>query len=130
MTNDQILKTDLMGRVHRPRAQREAIVDEFERSGVPARPFAEMHGIKYQTLANWIQKRKAKREKGLSVGIASQVSPTGFFEAVVGSSANHNNQGLKIELPGGAVVKMTDISQASLVCELLRTLNKVEQKLC
>ena len=38
MTNttvpDEVLKTDVLGRVHTPRARREALLEEFERSGV------------------------------------------------------------------------------------------------
>lgn len=35
-----ILKRDALGRVTLPRERREALVDEFERSGVPATKFA------------------------------------------------------------------------------------------
>ena len=38
---DRILKVDAAGRVWTPREQREAVLDEFERSGVPAAKFAQ-----------------------------------------------------------------------------------------
>ena len=38
---EQILKVDTAGRVWTPREQREAVLDEFERSGMPASKFAE-----------------------------------------------------------------------------------------
>ena len=52
---EQVLKTDEAGRVWTPRGQLEAILDEFERSGISAAKFAAMVGVKYPTLANWIQ---------------------------------------------------------------------------
>jgi hypothetical protein len=37
---DRILKVDVVGRVWTPGEQREAVLDEFERSGLPASKFA------------------------------------------------------------------------------------------
>ena len=56
-----ILKVDVLGRVHTPTEQREAILDGFERSGMPATRFAKKHGINYQTFASWVQKRRRLR---------------------------------------------------------------------
>jgi hypothetical protein len=41
-----ILKRDALGRVTHTRGQREALLDEFERSGMKGRPFARMPGKK------------------------------------------------------------------------------------
>jgi sugar phosphate isomerase/epimerase len=46
---DQVLKQDAAGRVWTPRARREAVLDEFERSGLPAIKFAAHIGVKYPT---------------------------------------------------------------------------------
>jgi transposase len=54
---DRILKVDVVGRVWRPGEQREAVLDEFERSGLPASKFAAHIGVKYPTFASWVQKR-------------------------------------------------------------------------
>ena len=48
---DQILKVDVAGRVWTPRARREEVLDEFERSGMAAVKFAAFIGMKYPTLA-------------------------------------------------------------------------------
>jgi len=58
---EKILKVDVLGRVRTSREEREAILDEFERSGLPGTRFAKRHGINYQTFATWIQKRKRTR---------------------------------------------------------------------
>ncbi len=46
-----ILKRDAMGRVTITREQREALLDEFERSGLKGMPFARMVGVAYPTFA-------------------------------------------------------------------------------
>jgi hypothetical protein len=56
-----ILKQDALGRVNHTAEQREALLDEFERSGLKGLPFARMAGINYQTFASWIQKRRRAR---------------------------------------------------------------------
>ena len=53
-----ILKRDVLGRVGYPRGQREALLDEFERSGLKGAAFARTVGISYPTFASWIQKRR------------------------------------------------------------------------
>ena len=58
----EIFKQDTKGRVRVPKARREAVLDEYERSGSSAAQFANYVGIKYSTLANWIQKRR-KQER-------------------------------------------------------------------
>jgi hypothetical protein len=55
------LKRDVLGRVTLPASQREALLDEFERSGMKGLPFAQLVGIHYQTFASWIQKRRRAR---------------------------------------------------------------------
>ena len=51
-----------------PRAKREAILDEFDRSGMSGAEFAQYLGIKYQTFATWVQKRRTQKGGGLVVG--------------------------------------------------------------
>ncbi len=50
-----ILKTDSLGRVRTPVARKEALLAEYERSGLPASKFARMAGVNYQTFATWVQ---------------------------------------------------------------------------
>ena len=56
-----ILKTDGRGRVRTPLAQREGLLDAFERSGLSGMKFAALHGVKYPSFANWVQQRKRRR---------------------------------------------------------------------
>ena len=53
-----ILRRDGLGRVKTPRDRREALLDEFEKSGLQGAEFAQMAGIKYQTFASWVQSRR------------------------------------------------------------------------
>ena len=79
----KFLRRDALGRVRTPRAKREEILDEFERSGMSGAQFAELAGIKYPTLANWVQRRR--RERGKS-GRQPRTKPSRsvrFLEAVV-----------------------------------------------
>ena len=68
MTNttlpDEVLKSDAMGRVRTPRVRREALLVEFEKSGVSARKFAALVGVNYQTFASWVQARRKARGRG------------------------------------------------------------------
>jgi lambda repressor-like predicted transcriptional regulator len=47
---------DTKGRVRASKEQRRVILAEFERSGVSAARFAKQTGLKYSTLAGWLQR--------------------------------------------------------------------------
>lgn len=53
-----MLVQDALGRVRMPREKREQILNEYERSGMSGVAFAAMVGVKYPTLATWVQQRK------------------------------------------------------------------------
>ena len=54
----EIFKTDTAGRVRVSRARREALLDEFERSGASGAQFAAYVGVKYSTFAYWVSQRR------------------------------------------------------------------------
>ncbi len=56
-----ILKCDGLGRVRMPVDRREALLDEFEKSGLSGAAFCRMTGVQYGTFANWVQARRKKR---------------------------------------------------------------------
>lgn len=58
---EEVLKTDVLGRVRVSPERREEILDAFEASGMSGQAFALHHGIKVQTFASWIQKRRRMR---------------------------------------------------------------------
>src|SRR5271170_4392738 len=91
-TDEVILKQDVLGRVKTPKARREQLLDEFERSGLPGQKFAELAGIKYQTFATWAQKRR--RECGdYAAGKVKAAKPSvQWLEAVVASAQNSDRK--------------------------------------
>jgi len=54
----QIIKVDVKGRTLVSRQRREALLAEFEKSGMSGAAFAKWAGIKYQTFALWVRKRR------------------------------------------------------------------------
>ena len=58
MEVDQIVKVDRIGRIKTPRERREALLAEFDRSGMSGQQFAKWAGIKYGTFITWVQKRR------------------------------------------------------------------------
>jgi transposase-like protein len=67
-TTGAILVQDTLGRVRTPREKREQILDEYERSGMSGAAFAALAGVKYPTLASWIQQR---RRNGAAASLAT-----------------------------------------------------------
>lgn len=133
------LKRDVLGRVFVPKAQREALLDEFERSGLKGKPFAKLVGVNYQTFASWIQSRR--RARGDYARLAATKSadteptvmrkpvPLRLMEAVVAplcsalpSEAVADLAVLELMLPGGAKVQVSNSSQIALVVKLLHSL--------
>jgi hypothetical protein len=121
-----VLKTDVLGRVKTPAARRESLLDEFERSGLCGQKFAALVGIKYQTFATWIQKRRRQRGAYPAVKVPVKTpKQLRWLEAVVEQAQNadgKNPLGLVLELPGGAKVQINDAKQAALAAVLLRAL--------
>ena len=126
---ENLMPSDARGRVLVPKERREALLDEFERSGLSGVKFAQMAGIKYPTFAYWVSKRREARrasaaasESGSGGGAQRSV---GFVEAVLDRTAPgvmFGAAGLAIELPGGARVQVQSPLQLQMAAELLRLL--------
>lgn len=119
MASMKLLKMDAVGRVRTPRAKREEILDQFEGSGVSGVEFAELAGIKYPTLASWVQRRR--RERG---GRGRRAKPSGevrFVEAMV-ERPDAGPDPLEVELPGGARLRIAGPEQVPLAVQLIRGL--------
>jgi hypothetical protein len=126
----EVLKQDAGGRVRVTRERREALLDEFERSGVSGAQFARLAGIKYSTFAAWVAKRRRKRAQAgdgdqgtgqgvLQVGVArSRGGALRWCEAVV-EGAGGTGAGLRVELPGGSGLVIASPGQLPLVAELV-----------
>lgn len=125
---EQILKTDTLGRVQTPRERREVVLDEFEKSGMSGTKFAELIGVKYQTFASWRQQRRQRGARAAQADNAPATdSPLRWVEALFegpAACAGRSAAALQVHLPGGAHVEIADRAQAALAAELLRALAK------
>ena len=113
-----MVRTDARGRMRTSAARREELLGEFQRSGLSATKFAALAGIKYQTFANWWQKR---RKEGLSSVPSKPADAVRWLEAVV-QDAQGGASVLIIRLPGGAQAEVADLKQVPLAAALLRAL--------
>jgi hypothetical protein len=109
-----ILKRDVLGRVTISKERREALLDEFERSGLKGLPFARLVGVNYQSFASWIQKRR--RERGdytkmtaagprhlaLLVAAVATCKPLRLLEAVAAPTSTPSGSAL-LASPGSGV---------------------------
>ncbi len=116
---ERILKVDAAGRVWTPREQREAVLDEFERSGLPAAKFAAHLGVKYSTFTSWVQKRRKRRGYGAAPGCQEPVALQ-WVEATVEEAKAGAARTLTVHLPGGARLEVGDAAQVVLAAQLLR----------
>ena len=105
---------DATGRVRVSKDQRRVILAEFERSGVSAAQFAKLTGLKYSTLAGWLQRYRR-------TPLRRHARQVRLLEAVVGQESEDKSL-LILELVGGAKVQISDPKQAALAAALLRAL--------
>jgi len=109
---------DTRGRVRTSKEQRRVILDEFERSGMSAARFAKRAGLKYSTLAGWVQ--RYRRTKPLRRGRSLRL-----LEAVVDSLPGPaTGAPLVLHLPGGVRLELNEAKQVPLAAALLRALEK------
>jgi hypothetical protein len=133
---DEILKVDVLGRVQTSPERREALLREFEKSGVTGKRFAELHGIKYQTFASWRKKRKRRRKnkRGRArFGSRTAKAPVlALAEVAVVEAANKapGVQALEVELPGGVRLSVNNSVGAHLAAELIRALGREAARSC
>jgi hypothetical protein len=119
-----VLRRDTQGRVQTPPELREQILDEFEKSGLSAPKFAELHGINYQTFASWRKRRKDNlSKKGLpKAGQSGQVFT--FLEVTPGQPLISEGQaeGLIVDLKGGHRVTICNDAQ---ICQLAKLIGQI-----
>jgi hypothetical protein len=120
-----ILKTDTRGRVRATVARREQLLDEFAQSGLTAVKFAELTGIKYQTFATWVQKRRRKQGGYPAGNVPALRDQVRWLEAMVEPAQSSGGSGqphLVLHLPGGARLELSDVKQVEITVALLRAL--------
>jgi len=109
---------DTRARVRASMEQRRAILTEFERSGVCAAQFAKVTGLKYSTLAGWLQRYRRAKPKPAPKRLR-------LLEAVVDPGPCKERTSGKVvlvHLPGQVRVELSSLAQVPLVSELLKAL--------
>jgi hypothetical protein len=128
-TGERVLKMDTRGRVRTPAKRRKALLKEFAGSGLSARKFAALVGVRYSTFAHWVQRF---REEGGEIAPVQSVAPVSpaevpvrWMEAIVaGGTAMTAPEApvLCVRLPGGAQMEIAAAGQVKLAVHLLRAL--------
>ena len=121
-----ILKTDVRGRVLTPAVRRQQLLDEFERSGLSGAKFAQLSGVKYQTFANWVQRRRRERQSP-ATNSNSKAQPVAWLEAVVQEAQKAEPAlpgALILHLPGGIRAELSSSREIPLAVALMRALEK------
>lgn len=126
LADEVVLKQDVLGRVKTPKARREQLLDEFERSGLPGLKFAELAGIKYQTFATWAQKRRRPRGDYAAGELTAAKKSVQWLEAVMapGAAVKAGDLFLVLHLPGGVRVEISDVKQVEMAAALVRALQR------
>ena len=110
--------TDTKGRLRVTKAQRRDILAALTRSGESLPRFARRTGLKYSTLANWVQHSRRAKDSGRPPRLR-------LLEAVVESApVAAAGSPLVLQLPGGAHLEVADEKQAVLAASLVRALTK------
>jgi len=113
----EIIKTDVRGRMRVSTERRQSLLAEYEQSGLSAKKFAQLAGIKYQTFANWLQKRRR-----LGSSPTKPADSVRLLEAMMEQA--QPSLALLVHLPGGARMEISHTNQAALAADLLQALAK------
>lgn len=109
---------DPKGRLRVSKAQRRDILAAWARSGESLPRFARRTGLKYSTLASWVQHSRRAKDSGRPPRLR-------LLEAVVASApVAAAGSPLVLQLPGGVRVTVADEKQAELAAGLVRALTK------
>ena len=117
----EILKVDEAGRVQMPPGKREAMLAEYDRSGMTGAQFARFVGVRYSTLMYWLQKRR--KEAGPSEQTARPDHPRWLEARVEGEVPKCEN--LVVEMGSGVRMLVGSRRQAGLAGEVLRAMGLV-----
>ena len=124
-----ILKQDKLGRVLIAAERREALLEEFERSGMSGMQFAAYIGVKYPTFAYWKQKwqRRKATEKAKSVEKNGSLGRESlrWIEATLESKEGEESKqasALIVQLAGVGRLEISNPRQVELAALLLKRL--------
>lgn len=138
---NELLRVDERGRVRVSAQRRAELLAEYDRSGLSGAAFARWAGMKYPTLANWLQQRR--KAGGATPAVAAPLTPpapsavataealpVAWAELVVATPAAPTAAKVKpaaptrwLRLPGGASLELDGSSESlRLAAALLREL--------
>ena len=111
---------DTLGRVRTPPEKREQILDEYERSGMSGAAFAALVGVKYSTLAWWIQRR---RKNGVAARLATAATVR-WVEAVPAHevTAPPTSGALRVQIGAAVWLEVSSAEQALWAGQMLRAM--------
>ena len=116
----EILKVDEVGRVQTPPEKREAMLAEYDRSGMTGAQFARFVGVRYSTLMYWLQKRRKEAGHGEQIATRRQDHPRWLEARVEGEVPKSEN--IVVEVGGGIRMLVGNHTQAVLAGEVLRAM--------
>ena len=119
----EILKVEEVGRVRTPPAKREAMLAEYDRSGMTGAQFARFVGVRYSTLMYWLQRRRKEAGPAGQMATAMPDHP-GWLEARVEGEIS-KSENIVVEIGGGVRMVVGNRAQAALAGELLRAMGMV-----
>ena len=108
---------DTKGRLRVSKGQRRDILAALARSGESLPQFARRTGLKYSTLASWVQHSRRSKRSGRQPRLR-------LLEAIVESTQAAAGIPLVLQLPGGVHLEVADEKQAALAAALIRALTK------
>lgn len=111
-----IIRTGSDGRLRYSPAQKQSLLQAFDRSGISAMAFARQHGVQYQTFIVWLRKR---RKQG-----PHDTSGPAFAQVVVSNPLATSTEALRIVLPCGAALEIASRAALPLALELLAALSR------
>jgi len=113
----EILKVDEVGRIQTPPEKREALLAEYDRSGMTGAQFARFSGVRYASLMYWLQRRRKEAGRSEQVTTPGHNHPR-WLEARVAEEIPKSGN-LVLEMGGGVRMLVGNRTQAALAGEVL-----------
>jgi hypothetical protein len=104
----------------KPRKKREALLVEYDRSGMTGAQFARFAGVRYATLMYWLQKRRKEAGHGGRRATPRPDHPRWLEARVEGEVMKSEH--LVVEVGGGVRMVVSNRTQAGFAGEVLRAM--------
>ncbi len=118
-SDSAIIRAGSDGRLRFTPAQRQELLDAYNRSGLSAMAFARSHGVCYQTFIAWHRKRRKQAT------LPPTHSGPAFAEVLVTDRQPAcPSAALRVILPCGSIIEIASRAALPLAVELLSTLSR------